>query len=126
MPETWPRKAPEDHRSPVLAPKHRPNPCSELYPNPFSDSFKANFGEFTFQRLSGKSGLAPYWRVQSAAEMGKRVSLGSFLGLKTRALDALDYFPDSLWKGYSPKFGEGTRPARSYRGGIHSKSGLGA
>jgi hypothetical protein len=43
MPETVPHKTPEGLRSPVLAPEHRSNPLSELYSNPFSDSFKTKF-----------------------------------------------------------------------------------
>jgi hypothetical protein len=39
MPETRPYEAPQGHRWPVLATEHRPNPCSELCPDPFSDSF---------------------------------------------------------------------------------------
>src|SRR5215213_1949782 len=42
------------HRSatiwPVSAPIYRPNPSSERCSDPFSDSFKPNFGEFTFPR----------------------------------------------------------------------------
>ena len=35
----------------VLAPEQRPNACSEPYSNPFSDSFKAKFGERPFHAL---------------------------------------------------------------------------
>src|SRR5215212_2495571 len=45
MPETVPHKTPEGLRLPVLAPEHRSNPLSELYSNPFSDSFFMEFSE---------------------------------------------------------------------------------
>ena len=36
---------------PVLVPVYQPNPRSDLYSNPFSGSFMANFAEFTFHAL---------------------------------------------------------------------------
>jgi hypothetical protein len=35
----------------LFSTEHWPNPRSEAYSNPFSDSFKATFGEFTFHAL---------------------------------------------------------------------------
>ena len=75
MPETWAQRHHRGTVRPVLAPEYRPNPRSERYSNPFSDSFNANFLELckgeVYAGVKAPNGLA---RLAKAAGKGMPIS----------------------------------------------------
>jgi len=68
-------------------------------------SLISSYSPECLERLSGNSEEAPLRGPLSLQNGANRYPFGRFALLRDVPIDPSCYFPDSLWKGYSPKFG---------------------